>query len=145
MLLKKLFIIQTIIQSVSCTVRQILLQRTFLRRCYSDFTNFKTTQTDVKQEPSISSATASKVKLCQVSGFMTVSLRSSHLRQDSCTYLFLTKQNIGWILLSSSVFFPCNPSVVGFLHHLHHHGPGSGEDQVADGPVVQVEDVETVD
>lgn len=40
---------------------------------------------------------------------------------------------------------PSPSSVFSLLHHLHHHRPGSGQDQVADGPVVQVEDVEAVD
>lgn len=36
-------------------------------------------------------------------------------------------------------------SVLRLLHHLHYHHPGSGEDQVADGAVVQVQDVQPVD
>lgn len=36
-------------------------------------------------------------------------------------------------------------SVLGLLHHLHHHRPGSRQDQVADGAVVQVKDVQPVD
>lgn len=36
-------------------------------------------------------------------------------------------------------------SVLGLLHHLHHHRPGPRQDQEADGPVVQVQDVEPVD
>lgn len=33
----------------------------------------------------------------------------------------------------------------GLLHHVHHHGSGSRQDEVADAPVVQVENIEAVD
>lgn len=36
-------------------------------------------------------------------------------------------------------------SVLHLLHHLHHHRPGSRQDQVADGAIVQVQDVQPVD
>lgn len=73
------------------------------------------------------------------------SLGASRLDATAVSFRTLKKDTHTRNTTGPSICPPASLSVLGLLHHLHHHRPGPRQDQEADGPVVQVQDVEPVD